>query len=272
MKKVNTEQGKREFSYVFIHGFESTGKGYKYQLFRKAFINNKSEKSNPPGGCYLVSPTLWEAEEEFENTSFARMFTKITAAVRDAAEHGEKVILLGSSFGGLLVTRFMQTKQPGHELVSGCAIVSPVLHFSDVLTDSQTGSKFLLRMLVDKKNLGKLPHADLMAEWERTGAIKIEYLKMELGWKPVDFKWKSFADFREQVSCVDGAGLGVPTFVLHSLGDDVIPYRYTEGWLGSLPEKDRAMISYHLIKKGSHGLGDVPELTDMIIDWVRKTF
>lgn len=259
---------KKEFSYVYIHGFESTGEGKKPEMFRKSLINNKSEDKC---AVYLNSPTLWEKEEEFESTCFKDMFAKVSAAVQDAALHGDKVILMGSSFGGLLATRFMQTKQAGSELVSGCCILSPALHFTDVLTDPESGSSFFRRMVIGNSDSTKESHPKFMAEWERAGAIRVKYLEY-LGWRDVDFKWASFADFREQVSHIDGVGLGVPTYVLHSRSDEVIPYEYTDDWVKALPEKDRAMTTYNLTPKGGHTLFDVENLDDIVVEWIRKTF
>lgn len=109
---------KKEFSYVFIHGFESTGEGNKPKAFRESLINTKSEEK-----ChvYLNSPTLWEKEEEFESTCFKDMFVKVSNAVKDASLHGHKVILMGSSFGGLLVTRLCKRSRKGTNLLPGVA-------------------------------------------------------------------------------------------------------------------------------------------------------
>lgn len=259
---------KKEFSYVFIHGFESTGDGNKPKKFRKTLINFKTDSKCE---VYLNSPTLWEKEEEFESTNFATMFAKVSNAVKDAALHGNNVILMGSSFGGLLVTRFMQTKQPGSELVAACCLLSPALHFTDVLTDPETGSNFFRRMVIGSRDSSKEGHPKFMAEWEEKGFIRVEYLKF-INWRDVDFKWASFADFRSHVECIDGVGLGVPTYVLHSKTDNVIPFKYTDDWVNGLPDEDRKMVTYKLIPMGDHTLYDVADLEDMVIEWIRSTF
>lgn len=198
------------------------------------------------------------------------MFVKVSNAVKDASLHGHKVILMGSSFGGLLVTRFMQTKQEGYQLVAGCCILSPALHFTDVLTDPESGSSFFSRMVIGAGSSVET-HPKFMADWEKAGFIRVEYLKF-LKWRDVDFKWASFADFRENVKHIDGVGLGVPTYVLHSKTDETIPYKYTDDWVKMLPEKDREMTTYKLIPKGDHTLWDVDDLYDMVVEWVRSTF
>ena len=75
---------------IFIHGLESSGNGFKGQLFRKVLP-----------GCLTPSFTPYSSEISFRNLLEKRM-GELILLLKDK----EQWIVIGSSFGGLMGTRF----------------------------------------------------------------------------------------------------------------------------------------------------------------------
>ncbi|MEN4045224.1 esterase [Sulfurimonas sp. NW15] len=69
---------------IYIHGFASSGEGYKAKLFREYFIN-KNEKFMAPSLSYIPELAIQTLEEIIKNSQ-------------------EKVSLMGSSLGGYYAT------------------------------------------------------------------------------------------------------------------------------------------------------------------------
>jgi predicted esterase YcpF (UPF0227 family) len=117
---------------VYVHGFLSTGLSRKAIALRER-LTNKTKKTTTTTttttaatadadadvdvAC-VIAPDLWQTREEFEQSTVGGLFPTISRAIEEAAGPAatapvvprRAVVLVGSSFGGLVALRFLQTR------------------------------------------------------------------------------------------------------------------------------------------------------------------
>ena len=181
-----------------------------------------------------------------------------------------EVVLIGSSFGGLVSLRFMQTKSNGSELVKGLILLAPALHFAETLLRDETAGPKLLTHFIhpgQRAFFGALNHPTIIAEWERRRFLPVAHP----AWRGTS-AWgiKTMKDILEKHGSVDGCSPRVPTLLIHGTSDDVINPDSSKRWLASLTAASPSVpVVSEFIEGGDHQLSNVEEKVISKIDqWI----
>lgn len=222
------------WSFVYVHGLISDGNARKAQKLRVAL------QSYGP----LISPTLY-TPEEFSGYTITSGFPTVSKAIKQACEVGagsKGVILMGSSCGGLLAMRFLQTCQPGYELVRGLVLFAPAIGIQVYM---RTG--FTLPLLVGD---GSLDATQLMHNWEHDGSIV-----MASSWPvPAKLMWSFMQDIDTNHTVENQAKpIDKPILLIQGESDEIVPPRFSKEWIG----KQSSSLKAVYLPNGDHTLSNV---------------
>jgi uncharacterized protein len=188
---------------IYLHGFASTPLSTKAQFFKTRFAGHPFEIPQLDGG------------------DFEKLTVTGQLAILDAAIHGERVILMGSSLGGYLAALYASR----HANVERMVLLAPALAFP-------------------KRWRNRFTQAE-MEEW-REGGIRNFYhfgYKEErpLGYRFVEdaLQYEDQPDFRQ------------PALIFHGLRDDVVPASVSSDFAAS-----HSNVELRLVDSG-HELTDV---------------
>jgi uncharacterized protein len=189
---------------VYLHGFASTPLSTKAQFF----------KARLPG---VEIPQL-------DGGDFQKLTITGQLAIVDAAVHGDRVILMGSSLGGYLAALYAVR----HANVERLVLLAPALAFPKRWRDRFTRSE--------------------MEEWRKAGARPFYHYgykeERPLGYQFVEdaLKYEDDPDFQQ------------PALIFHGLRDDVVPASVSREFAVVHPN-----VELRLVDSG-HELTDVLDL------------
>lgn len=174
---------------LYLHGFASGPGSKKARFFRERFAEL---------GIGMEVPDL--AEGKFERLTLSAQLRVIERAAR-----GEPVSLIGSSMGGYLAALYAARHPETEKLV----LMAPAFCFS--VRWPQT--------------LG----ADAMAEWKRTGFLKVfhysEGRQAQLGYQLIE----------DAAQYEDYPAVQQPVLIFHGRNDTVVPPEYSTAFAGRHP-------------------------------------
>ncbi len=139
----------------------------------------------------------------------------LSAAAHYALAHGaERLVLVGYSMGGAIVSQFMQ-RSPLAPRVSGLVLDAPVLDWRDVLAFNATEMGF--------PSIGALP-----VEWAIGARIDADWESLDANRYPDDFQ--------------------LPILLFHGIEDEVVPISTSDEFAELLPRR----VTYFRVPKAGH--------------------
>jgi len=222
---------------IYLHGLLSSSKSTKGTFLKKALDECST----------ILTPDLYPEQELFEKMTVSSLLNSVSEWVRGASD---PVILIGSSFGGLVAIRYVQTGKKYSEKIKGLVLIAPALNFNIVLENHHIPSKE-------------------WNDWQQRGFTHVDHP----AWTgKTKWSWKFIEDLREYHYPMNEP-LNVPILLIHGEEDDVIPVSNSHSF-ASNQEKQGSHWDVHYLEKADHQmLGHLPELAAVIKTWlVEKGF
>ncbi len=200
---------------VYLYGFASGPLSDKAQFFKRRF---ESVGVNFHIYDYILNP------HEFRDMKLSELQNNLHKYLL-ANFHDEKVILMGSSFGGLLVTWYAHLHP---EKVDRLILIAPALHFT---------AEFITQTL-----------CTTMSKWEKEGETFVEHYRFGA---LIPLNYSFVKDLRKNpIPTFSRNKFPIPTIVFHGDNDEVVP----AAWSISFAQSNPRVKTY--ILKGDHQLLD----------------
>ena len=131
---------------------------------------------------------------QFKAFTISKTFPLVTQEVLEASEgRTKKVIIIGSSCGGLIAARFVQTKQENSELVVGVVLLAPAIHIGKYMRNTPT----IIRVMAENGHQSKYTKEEeyqkALEEWKSHGSVELLHGKLGI----VEWSWKFMEDADE---------------------------------------------------------------------------
>jgi len=205
---------------MYLHGLLSSSNSKKGILLKK--------KLDKYGKYY--TPDFYPTQQEFEQMKVSLLLEKVANWVDQA---NSSVILIGSSFGGFIATRYIQQQRMSEKVV-GLILLAPALDYYQMLKDHL------------------LPSIDHPA-WEQK----------------TKWSWSFIQDLQENHNPMDEP-VTVPTLLIHGKADDVIPVTNSRQYVAKQARFGCQWTS-HYLSGGTHKLLNVlSEVIDLILNWLKS--
>jgi pimeloyl-ACP methyl ester carboxylesterase len=219
-----------KISVVFLHGFFSSSKSSKFEYFK-----TKDFKFNNIALEFLTFD-LYSTVEEFEQMTIDSLLIRIDEFIDNL---NGKVILMGSSHGGLLATNYALNYP---KKLYGTVLLAPALKFDEILALSHD-----------------------ITDWKIKGSITIDnYL---FGTK-TKLTWEYYESL--QLHCQFSEKIQVPVLLIHGTQDESVPISHSEEFVINQNELG-ADITYKNLKGGLHDLSNVmEELENDFQAWIEE--
>ena len=169
-------------SFVYLHGLLSSSKSKKAIYLKKTLSTY---------GNYYI-PDLYPQKWEFEQMTVSYLLKKIGTWVEWPSE---EVILIGSSFGGLLATRFVQTHHIRNK-IKALILLAPAFNFYNILKERNSWQK-----------------------WKKQRFVLVDHPSWQ---NPSKWSWTFVQDLENNHNKLDEP-INVPALLIHGQDDDVIP-------------------------------------------------
>ena len=200
---------------VHLYGFASGPDSDKAQFFRSKF-----ESAGLDFHIYDYIPN----PHEFSNMKISELHNNLHQYMLGSF-HNEKVILMGSSFGGLLVTLYAHLHP---EKVDRLILIAPALRFT---------AEFITQTLCTS-----------LLKWEKEGETHVEHYRFGAA---IPLKYSFLMDLRKNpIPMFSRYKFPIPTIVFHGDNDEVVP----AAWSVSFAQSNPRVKTY--ILKGDHQLLD----------------
>lgn len=220
-------------AFMYLHGLLSSSKSKKGIL-----LKNKLERY----GKYYT-PDFYPTQQEFEQMKVSLLLEKVANWVNQA---NSSVILIGSSFGGFIATRYIQQQLMSDKVV-GLILLAPALDYYHML----------------KEHL--LP-SNQWKEWREQGYQLVDHPAWE---QKTKWSWSFIQDLQENHNPMDEP-VTVPTLLIHGKADDVIPLANSRQYVAKQARFGCQWTS-HYISGGTHKLLNVlSEVIDLILNWLKS--
>ncbi|MHA2365528.1 MAG: YqiA/YcfP family alpha/beta fold hydrolase [Candidatus Hodarchaeales archaeon] len=219
-------------AFIYLHGLLSSSKSKK-GLFLKDELSSF-------GNFY--TPDFYPQQKEFEQMTINYLLDKIDVWVDwDDAP----VVLIGSSFGGLMATRFIQTTKKEGKIV-GLILLAPALNYYKILKDYR------------EKNI--------LDEWKKKGYLFVDHPAWQTKTK---WSWKFVEDLKQNHHPMNEP-ITIPTLLLHGTNDDIISVNNSQQFVARQSEQGVHWDVYYL-PGGNHQLSNVlREVKEEIIQFIKK--
>ena len=210
---------------IYLYGFASGPESDKAQYFKEKFesIGQKIQIYD-----YISN------SNEFSRMKISELYKNLCKYIATNFQK-EKVILFGSSFGGLMVTlyaHFNPTKV--HQLI----LMAPALQFTP---------DFISRTL-----------GTTTATWENKGEVLVEHYRFL---KSVPLKYSFLKDLLvNPIPLFSLNNFKIPTVIFHGKHDDVVPCEWSSSFAKSNPK-----VLTHILQ-GDHQLSDQKDIMWGIIE------
>ena len=200
---------------IYLYGFASGPDSNKAQFFKRKF-----ESKGVVFHIYDYIPS----PHEFSNMKLSKLYNNLhkylLASFRD-----EKIILMGSSFGGLLVTWYVHLHP---EKVDRLILISPALHFTAEFITQTLGTS--------------------MSKWEKEGETFVEHYRFDA---KIPLKYSFLKDLRKNpIPAFTMNKFPIPTIIFHGKNDEVCPPSWSIGFARS-----NSRVKAHILN-GDHQLLD----------------
>ncbi|KAH3765313.1 hypothetical protein Pelo_2837 [Pelomyxa schiedti] len=252
--------------FVYLHGLLSSGKAHKAQVMRSLL-----SKFGP-----LVSLDLYPRAEDLESYTITKGMETVDRALAEAAAlaPGAPVVLMGSSCGGLLALRYLQTLAPAAKAaacpVRGLVLFAPAVEFAEY---TQKDRSLAILCNAAPGVTGQM----VVDAWRASGWLQFPADSCML-WPGVAprLAWGFFQDLEAAHStasqCSLRPGEVSKVLVVHGGEDDIVPPAYVRHWM----EAQKGIGCVHdflVLEHGNHQLNNVEtQLMDSVIQWVSKNF
>lgn len=201
-------------SFIYLHGLFSSSKSKKGQFFKK----NLNYSSN------FITPDFYPQKWEFEKMTISYLLEKVEEWVN---WNSDPIVLIGSSFGGLIATRFCQLN-PSKKVI-GLILLAPALDYYDILTQYSFNENEI-------------------KEWRENGFRKVNHPS----WSS-ETKWSSeFLDDLEKSHHPNIESLNIPTLIIHGTEDKVIPIYFVKKFIENQSKSQN--IKEYFIENEDHYL------------------
>ena len=246
------QQQQPKFAFVYLHGLLSSGRARKACELRELLM---SSSFGP-----LDSPTLFETPHDFSTFTTTNLFPKVTSSIHSALSSSSSsscggrgcgcccgVVLIGSSFGGLLACRFVQTHQPGSEHVVGVVLLAPALELSVYIRETPclvriiNGCEIIKTTTAGeeerevKKKVVKREEREseeVVKEWKESGWVELRNKAMWGEEEAVMWSWSWMKDMEENhEKQVSEEEIGVPVLMIQGEEDEIVPCERNKEWI-----------------------------------------
>ncbi len=203
---------------VYLYGFASGPFSDKAQYFRKKFTSVGSRFQ-----IFDYLPNI----HEFSNMKLSQLHKNLHKYLKKHFRN-EKVILFGSSFGGLLVTMYTHLHP---EKVNQLILIAPALHFTP---------EFIARILSTSRS-----------EWKVNGVAFVDHYRFK-GRVPLEYSF--LKDLKDNpVPKFSATEFPVQTIIFHGKRDEAVPPKWSINF-GHSNQK----VKTHILN-GDHQLLDQKE-------------
>ncbi|MFW9992544.1 MAG: YqiA/YcfP family alpha/beta fold hydrolase [Candidatus Odinarchaeota archaeon] len=220
--------------FIYLHGLLSSSKSTKGILLKKHLASR--------GDVY--TPDFYPERKDFEGMTVTSLLERVAAWIGEA---NNPVVLLGSSFGGLMATRYLQLKRKNSERVKLLILLAPALEFYHLLKE-------------------RIVSTSAWKEWQDCGYQLVQHPAWtgETKWS-----WDFVLDLKKNHSPMDDP-VTVPTLLVHGEDDEVIPAENSRHYAIKQAELGCNWSTYFL-PGGNHQLSNIiPEMIEIIDSWLEK--
>ncbi|MFQ6124802.1 MAG: YqiA/YcfP family alpha/beta fold hydrolase [Candidatus Heimdallarchaeota archaeon] len=219
-------------SFMYLHGLLSSSMSQKGIL-----LKDKLERY----GKYYT-PDFYPTQQEFEQMKVGLLLDKVSNWVDQV---NNSVVLVGSSFGGLIATRYVQLQRMSDKVV-GLILLAPALDYYHMLEDHLLPSK-------------------QWREWRKQGYLLVEHPTWE---QKTKWSWSFIQDLQENHDPMDEP-VTVPTLLIHGEEDEVIPVANSRQYVAKQARLGYQWTAYYL-PGGTHKLLNVlSDVIKLILNWLK---
>lgn len=218
--------------WVYVHGFGSDRKGNKVSAF--------SEAAAAHGVSFVAFDARGHGESpgSIEDLTLTRLLEDMDAVVAGLVPPTARLVLVGSSLGGLACAWWAATRTRKPD---ACVLIAPAFAFMP---------RFLSEIGPEQT-----------AVWQRTGVLAY---KNE--WMEVPLRWDLVTDARSYDERRLAATYATDTLILHGVKDERVPWRVSADFVEACPHRPMDLV---LLGDGDHRLQerarDLPRLaTDFL--------
>jgi pimeloyl-ACP methyl ester carboxylesterase len=216
-------------SFIYLHGLLSSSQSKKAKKLEND-LNNIGK---------VYTPDFYSQQHEFEKITVSHLLDKVSVWVKMI--HDE-IIIIGSSFGGLIATRFIQLRKNESKHIKKLILLSPALDYFNILKDRSSKTEW--------------------NAWQENGYKEIKHP----AWNDVtSWSWDFIIDLNKNHNPMNEI-IDIPTLIIHGSNDDVIPTKYVQNFIDSQPEA-KCTILLETITNGDHQL---LEMYDNMLMLIRK--
>ena len=222
-------------AFMYLHGLLSSSHSTKGTMLKER-LKEFGEVYNPD---FYPIGTQWE----FEKMTLSYLLEKVNTWIEYTEE---QVILIGSAFGGLVATRFIQTNYESKKHVVGLILLAPAFNYSNVLESHIKPQDWQL--------------------WQKKGFLPVKHP----AWKnATNLSWEFVKDLKQNHSSIDFP-INIPILLVHSNADKEIPIENSKHFVASQQSLGTVIEEYYLVN-GEHNLLDTFDLVmQHILIWLAK--
>lgn len=219
-------------SIIYLHGLLSSSKSQKAEVFRKTLGSFGT----------FYAPDFYPQQWEFEKMTCSYLLQKLTTWVH---YDNEPIILVGSSFGGLNASRYVQKLNNDNKVV-GLVLLAPALNYLRVLEERMNPQEWV--------------------GWEKDGFVPVHHPAWE-----GNSKWSySFVEDLRLHHFPQDEIIQVPTLLIHGTSDDIIPVSNSQLFVKHQQNLGADITAYYP-EGGNHTLSNVLGLTvDLTTNFVQQ--
>jgi pimeloyl-ACP methyl ester carboxylesterase len=216
-------------SFIYLHGLASSSQSKKAQKLKKDLKSI--------GRVY--TPDFYLQRNEFEHMSVSNLLNKVSDWIKSI---DDQIILIGSSFGGLIATRFVQLRKDELININKMILISPALDYFKILKEKYSKTEWI--------------------DWQKKGYKEIEHPS----WNGLTkWSWNFISDLSKNHHPMNEI-INISTLVIHGSSDEVIPIKYLQIFFDKLSNAKRTIL-FETIVNGDHQL---LEMYDKMLMLVRK--
>ena len=216
-------------SFIYLHGLLSSSHSKKAKRL--------SEDLRKLGKVH--TPDFYPLQHEFEEMTVSSLLDKVSDWIKEIP--GE-IILIGSSFGGLVATRFVQLRTNKSKKIRKMILLAPALDYYKLLKERTSQTDW--------------------EAWQKNGYIEIKHPAWEGLTK---LSWNFVCDLNEN-HMIMNEKIDIPTLIIHGSLDNIIPTKYLSNFIHRQFQAKNSII-LEIITNGDHQL---LEMYDKILMLIRK--